>query len=29
MAYEYRQKVAAHTGWKYEYVEDSRPMRRN
>jgi ABC-type amino acid transport substrate-binding protein len=25
MAYEYQQKIAAHTGWKYEYVEDSWP----
>ena len=25
VAYEYQQKVAAHTGWKYEYVEDSWP----
>ena len=25
MAYEYQQKIAAHTGWKYEYIEDSWP----
>ena len=25
IAYEYQQKIAAHTGWTYEYVEDSWP----
>ncbi len=25
IAYEYQQKIAAHTGWIYEYVEDSWP----
>ena len=25
MVYEYEQKIAAHTGWTYEYVEDSWP----
>lgn len=25
VAYEYQQKIAAHTGWVYEYVEDSWP----
>ena len=25
IAYEYQQKIAAYTGWKYEYVEDSWP----
>lgn len=25
VAYEYQRKVAAHTGWTYEYVEDSWP----
>ena len=25
MVYEYQQKIAAHTGWTYEYVEDSWP----
>ena len=25
VAYEYQQKIAAHTGWTYEYVEDSWP----
>ena len=25
VAYEYQQRIAAHTGWKYEYVEDSWP----
>ena len=25
IAYEYQQKLAAHTGWTYEYVEDSWP----
>ena len=25
MVYEYQQKIAAHTGWKYVYVEDSWP----
>ena len=24
-AYEYQQKIAAYTGWKYEYVEGSWP----
>lgn len=25
IAYEYQQRIAAHTGWTYEYVEDSWP----
>lgn len=25
IAYEYQQKIAAYTGWEYEYVEDSWP----
>lgn len=25
VAYEYQQRIAAHTGWKYEYVEESWP----
>ncbi len=25
IAYEYQRKIAAHTGWTYEYVEDSWP----
>lgn len=25
IAYEYQQRIAAYTGWKYEYVEDSWP----
>ena len=29
IAYEYQQKIAAHTGWVYEYVEDSWPNLLN
>ena len=25
IAYEYQSRIAAHTGWNYEYVEDSWP----
>lgn len=25
IAYEYQRRIAAHTGWEYDYVEDSWP----